>query len=78
MQGETYRIDSPILAILSRLDGKRLPISIPKGSIVTVESGPLNGNRMVEVNWDGDILLAFTKDLKESGTLVPRPVSYGA
>lgn len=74
MQGETYRIESPILAILSRPDGKRLPISIPKGSAVTVESGPLNGNRMVEISWDGDILLAFTRDLQENGSRILSPV----
>ena len=78
MRGETYRIDSPILAILSRLDGKRLPVSVPKGSEVTVESGPLNGNRMVEINWDGDILVAFTRDLKENSTHIPGSVRNGA
>lgn len=78
VQGETYRIDSPILAILSRPDGKRLPISIPKGSTVTVVSPPLNGTRLVEINWDGDIVLTFTTDLRENGTHIPGVVRSGA
>lgn len=70
MRGETYRIVGPILAILSRSDGKRLPITIPIGAIVTVVNGPLNGTRLVEVEWDGDTVLTFTTDLREHGTLL--------
>lgn len=78
MRGETYQINSPSLAILSRPDGgKRLPITVPSGSIVTVVAGPLNGTRLVEVDWDGDIMLMFTEDLRKQGTLIEQ-VAMGA
>ena len=71
MRGETYRINIPSLAILSRPGGgKRLPLTIPTGSLVSVLAGPLNGTRLVEVDWDGDIVLMFTEDLRKQGTLI--------
>ena len=77
MKGETYRINSPTLAILSRPDGKRLPKTVPVGAIVTVVAGPLDGTRLVEVEWDDDILLMFTVDLREAGTLVDHMSAVG-
>ena len=75
MRGETYRINIPSLAILSRPGGgKRLPLTVPSGSIVTVVDGPLNGTRLVEVDWDGDIVLMFTQDLQRLGTLIEQAV----
>ena len=71
MRGETYRINIPALAILSRPEGgKRLPVTVPAGSVVSVLEGPLNGTRLVEVDWDGDVVLMFTEDLRKQGTLI--------
>ena len=70
MEGETYRINSPTLAILSRSDGKRLPLTIPVGALVTVVAGPLNGTLLIEAEWEGDILLMFTTDVREGGSLI--------
>ena len=71
MRGETYRINIPALAILFRPEGgKRLPLTVPTGSLVRVVDGPLNGTRIVEVDWDGDLVLMFTEDLRNHGTLI--------
>jgi hypothetical protein len=70
MRSENYRIDNSSLAILSRSDGKRLPITVPVGAVVTIIAGPLNGARLVEVEWDGDTVLMFSEDLRENGTLL--------
>ena len=73
MRGETYRINIPALAILFRRGGgKRLPLTVPAGSLVRVVDGPLNGTRLVEVDWDGDLMLMFTEDLRNHGTLIER------
>lgn len=71
MRGETYLINHPSLAILSRpTGGKRLPVTVPAGSRVRVLEGPMDGTRLVEVDWDGDIVLMFTEDLRNHGTLI--------
>ena len=71
MRGETYRINSPSVAILSRPSGgKRVTVTIPAGSLVRVLEGPLNGTRLVEVDWEGDIVLMFTGDLRGHATLI--------
>jgi hypothetical protein len=70
MRSETYRIKDPCLAIVLKLHGKRVSVTIPDGAEVTVVNGPLDGTGMVEVEWEGDIILMFTADLRTSGTLV--------
>lgn len=67
-KGQTYRLNCSVFAILSPPDGSRHPITIPEQSLVNVVGGPLNGNRLVEVEWDGRVFLAFTADLRECGS----------
>jgi len=70
MKGERYRVDTPTLAILSLPNGKRIPRTVPKGAIVSVVNGPLDGTRLVDVEWDGEMVMMFTIDLRERGTLI--------
>jgi hypothetical protein len=78
IRSESYGINSPSLAILSRSDGKRLPITVPIGAVVTVVEGPLNGARVVEVEWDGDSVLMFSEELRENGTLLSQSTAASA
>jgi hypothetical protein len=70
MQGEYYRLNTPTLAILSLPDETRIPMTVPKGAVVKVVNGPLDGTRLVDVEWDGKMVMMFTIDLRERGTLV--------
>jgi hypothetical protein len=70
MQGEPYRLSRQTLGINSEGENST-SIFIPANAIVTV-SGPLNGNRMVEVKWVGLTLMIFVEDLKARGTLLPQ------
>ena len=70
MQGEYYRLNTPTLAILSLPDGKRIPRTVPKDAVVKVVNGPLDGTRLVDVEWNGEMVMMFTIDLRERGTLV--------
>ena len=36
---------------------------------VVLENGPLDGTRMVDVNWEGKTVMIFTADLRERGVL---------
>jgi hypothetical protein len=70
MQGEYYKLNTPTLAIMSLPNGKRIPVTVPKGAVVMVVNGPLDGTRLVDVEWDGEAVMMFTIDLRERGTLI--------
>ena len=70
MQGEYYKLNTPTLAIMSLPNGKRIPVTVPKGAVVMVVNGPLDGTRLVDVEWDGEAVMMFTIDLRERGTVI--------
>lgn len=67
--GKTYRIDRATL-VLHWLGGFRTPTIIPGGGLVTLITAPLDGAQMVDVHWDGGVVMMFTGDFLERGTLV--------
>ncbi len=64
IRGQRYRLNTPTLAIVNK-DGQNRPISIPVGAVVKVINGPLDGNRLVDVKWDGKTVMMFTTDIRE-------------
>jgi hypothetical protein len=75
MLGQMYRLKTPTLAILAE-DGQSTPVSssaglslttIPVGAEVEVIGGPLNGNRLVDIRWEGKTVMVFTKDVRDRG-----------
>jgi hypothetical protein len=48
----------------------RATVIIPRGSSVTVVNGPLDGERMVDINWNGKVLMVFTQDLRDRAEIV--------
>jgi hypothetical protein len=46
---ESYRLDESLLSIHSEESGRRIPILLPPGAVVTITAGPLDGLRLVEV-----------------------------
>ncbi len=65
MIGESYKLHSPTLAIMTTPEGKRIPVTVPKNAIVTVKDGPLDGTRLIDVEWDGELVMMFTLDLRQ-------------
>ncbi len=66
IRGQRYRLKTPTLAIINQ-DGQNRPITIPHGAVVKVIDGPLDGNRLVDVKWDGKTVMMFTTDIRERG-----------
>ena len=65
-QGNRFRTITPILGIAC-LAGRRVMITIPENAVVEVVTGLMNDERMIEVWWDGNVLLMFAQDLRERG-----------
>ena len=63
MRGNTYRLQTSTLAIFTYDDGHKIPIMIPEGAMVEV-LGEMNGNRLIDVIWEGKPVLMFTIDLR--------------
>jgi len=66
MVGERFRMKTPTLAIMAQ-DGAKIPVMIPKGAEVEILDGPLNGNRLVDVRWEGKTVMVFTNDIRDRG-----------
>jgi hypothetical protein len=50
-------------------DGKRKAVTIPTGAVIKVLSGPTgDGDRMVEIFWEGQTLTMFAVDLNARAT----------
>ena len=69
MKNELYRIKSPTLAILEQASQK-LPLTIPLNATIRVLNGPLDGNKLVDVEWEGKTVMMFTTDIRERGELI--------
>lgn len=62
--GDKFKIISPTLGIMST-DGHRIPITLPKNSIIEVVTGLVNHERMVDVRWEGLVVMVFAQDVRE-------------
>jgi hypothetical protein len=64
MNGQKYRVRETALAILSS-GGERVPVTLPINAILILIDGPLDGNRLVDVTWEGKTLMMFTQDMRD-------------
>jgi|HubBroStandDraft_2_1064218.scaffolds.fasta_scaffold641284_2 hypothetical protein len=64
MRVGTYRLNTPTIAVLQK-EGIHVAHVVPAGALLTVEEGTLfEGNKLVEVTWNGKKVLMFPQDLK--------------
>ena len=63
MAGDKYRIHTPTIALFLK-EGGHVSETIPVGAIVTLESEPMNGNRLIQVRWAEKTVLMFTQDIR--------------
>jgi hypothetical protein len=64
-----YRIVEPTIA-MSDDTGRGVAFTIHAGAMVELQHGPLDGNKLMEVKWDGKIVLMFTQDLRQRAQAV--------
>jgi hypothetical protein len=70
LTGKRFRLERPTLA-LDVMEGKRTAVTLPTNAILKVVSGPTGeGDRMVDVHWDGRTLTMFEIDVNVRGTEV--------
>lgn len=69
MVSQRFRIKIPIIAIVME-DGLHKTLYTKAGDIVTIVCGPLDGVRLVEVQWKERTALMFTIELREHAELL--------
>lgn len=68
LTGKRFKLGNPTMA-LDIVDGKRVAITIPAGETIKVASGPTGeGDRLVDVVWDGRTVAMFAFDVNVRGT----------
>lgn len=69
LTGKRFKLETPTMAV-GTLDGKRVAVTVPAGETIKVISGPRHGDRMMDVLWDGRVIMMFAVDVEERGTEV--------
>ena len=58
-----YRLIAPVLAVFP-VDGHHESASVPTGTVLDLDGKTFNGERLMDVSWDGRKVMMFTDELK--------------
>ena len=73
LTGRRFKLENPTMAV-DVVDGKRVMVTVPAGAVIKVVSGPISeGDRLVDVVWEGRTVAMFTSDLTVRGTEIKEP-----
>ena len=59
-----YRINSPTIALFEE-DGRHVANTVPAGAIIDIKGESSDGDKLLEVIWDGKPVMMFTQDLRK-------------
>jgi hypothetical protein len=51
-------------------EGRHVGITIPEGATIEVIGGPFNGTRLMDVRYEGEMVMMFTDDMKTHTELI--------
>jgi hypothetical protein len=67
--GQRLHLTRSAMAIALR-EERHVAIMIPEGAIIEVIGGPFNGTRLMDVRYEGEMILMFTDDMKTHTELI--------
>ncbi len=59
-----YRITHPTIALFEE-DGRHVANTLPAGAVVQIDSDSFDGDKLLEVRWEGKRVMMFTQDLRK-------------
>jgi len=59
-----YRINSPTIALFEE-DGRHVANTVPAGAVIDISSDSFDGDKLLEVVWEGKPVMMFTQDLRK-------------
>lgn len=60
---QRFRLTRSAMAIALR-EQRHVSITIPEGATIEVIGGPFNGTRLMDVRYEGEMVMMFTDDMK--------------
>ena len=64
-----FRITDRTIALFQE-DGRHVAHTVPQGAIIRVDSASFDGDKLVDVTWDGKKVMMFTQDLRSRAKAV--------
>ena len=68
-KNERFRLTRYAMAIAMR-EERHVAIIVPEGAIIEVLNGPFDGTRLMDVKYEGELVMMFTDDMKTHTDLV--------
>ena len=68
-KNERFRLTRYAMAIAMR-EERHVAIIVPEGAIIEVLNGPFDGTRLMDVRYEGELVMMFTDDMKTHTDLV--------
>jgi len=62
--GQRFTLTRHAMAIAQH-DDRNVAIMIPQGATIEVVGGPFNGTRLMDVRYEGEMIMMFTNDMQE-------------
>jgi hypothetical protein len=66
---QLLRLTRTALAIAQR-DSRNTAIMIPMGAIIELLNGPFDGVRLMDVRYEGEVIMMFTNDMEHHTEVV--------
>ena len=57
-------------------DGRHTAIMVPAGAIIELLNGPFDGTRLMDVRYEGELIMMFTDDMETHTERVSASASY--
>jgi hypothetical protein len=73
-KGELFRLTRGAVAIAQR-DSRNAAILVPEGAIIEVLGGPFDGVRLMDVRYNGELIMMFTNDMETHTQKITRDES---
>jgi hypothetical protein len=58
-----YRIKTPTVALFEE-NGGQVARTVPAGAVISIDSAAFDGEKLVNVTWDGKSAMMFAQDLR--------------
>ena len=69
LNGQRFRLTRYAMGIEQR-DGRHVAILVPEGAVIEVMGGPFDGTRLMDVKYNGEMIMMFTDDMKTHTELI--------
>ncbi len=69
MTPQKYQLSTPTIAMYLE-NGTHVAMTVPAGSVVTVDSETFNGDKLVQALWTNKSVMMFTQDIRLRGVKV--------